>query len=90
MSTTDNTIINRAGVFNNMVAFKTEKGTVALFINTGVKNKTYRFLGLKGNSSKVYSANNDKDVLDELDVLNGSGSVVVTIPANSVNIIVSE
>jgi uncharacterized repeat protein (TIGR02543 family) len=90
MSTTDNTIVNKAGVFNDMVAFKTDKGTVALFINTEYKNKTYRFLGLSGNTVKAYSANTDKDVLDELDVVKGSGGTIITIPAKSVNVIVSE
>jgi hypothetical protein len=90
MSTTDNTVINQPGVFNDMVAFKTDKGTVALFINTNAKDKIYKFTGLSANTVKIYSANNDKDVLDELDVLKGSGSAIVAIPAKSVNVIVSE
>lgn len=90
MSTTDTAVTNSAAVFTDMVAFKTAKGTVALFINTGAKDKTYKFSGLSGDTVKIYSANSDKDELDELDVLNGNGGTVVTIPARSVNVIVSE
>lgn len=91
MSTTDPAAANSIGLQNDMVAFETENGTVALLVNPSDQEKVYHFHGLSGKSAVVRSIAESFEGMQELALRNiQDGSISqVRLPASSVNILIT-
>jgi hypothetical protein len=88
VTTNDPALKTDLRIMNDLVAFRTPKGTFVLLVNGSDKRKTYSVSGLTGATGALNSISGDdaKTVKSE-DFAVSNGTAVITVPRNSVNFI---